>query len=110
MRPISRIVVPRSSDTDSILRVILAVECKGSASQKSFSHRHFRIGGWPRFQRLLNPRRGTIGVSGGSRDSGRLEAVPLDSELFDLRFERLPGYAQLGRSTGGPSDDALRLS
>ena len=42
--------------------------------------------------------------------SGRLEAVPLDSQLFDLRFERLPGYAQLGRSTGRPPDDALRLS
>src|SRR5437879_7801450 len=42
--------------------------------------------------------------------SGRLEAVPLDSQLFDLRFERLPGYAQLGSSTGGPPDDTLRLS
>src|SRR3989442_13251370 len=42
--------------------------------------------------------------------SGRLEAVPLDSQLFDLRFERLPGYAQLGSSTGGPPDDALPLS
>src|SRR6185295_18820439 len=42
--------------------------------------------------------------------SGRLEAVPLDSQLFDLRFERLPGYAELGSSTGGPPDDALRLS
>jgi len=42
--------------------------------------------------------------------SARLEAVPLDSQLLDLRVERLPGYAQLGRSAGGPPDDALRLS
>ena len=119
--------MPCSSDTDSILRVIPAVECKGSASRKSFNYRNFRIGGGPLLQRLLNPRRRTIGVSGdfaspnvASRTeqtahaelapmsvrradrSGRLEAVPLDSQLFDLRFERLPGYAQLGSSTGGP--------
>src|SRR5438132_3715754 len=102
IRPISRIVVPCSSDTDSILRVIPATECKGSASRKSFPYRNFTIDGGPLLQRLLNPRR--------ADRSGRLEAVPLDSQLFDLRFERLPGYAQLGRSTGGPPDDTLRLS
>src|SRR5713226_6233132 len=102
IRPISRIVVPRSSDTDSIRRVIPAVECKGSASRKSFNYGNFRIGGGPLFQRLLNPRR--------ADRSGRLEAVPLYSQLFDLRFERLPAYAQLGSSTGRPPDDALRLS
>jgi phospholipid transport system substrate-binding protein len=36
--------------------------------------------------------------------------VPLDSQLLDLRVERLPGYAQFGSSTGGPPDDAVRLS
>ena len=108
--------MPCSSDTGSILRVIPAVECKGSASRKSFNSRYFRIGGGPLLQRLLNPRRGTISASGGFRAiepsgrSGRLEAVPLDSQLFDLRFERLPGYTQLGRSTGGTPDNALRLS
>src|SRR6267142_3183410 len=138
IRPISRIVVPCSSDTHSILRVILAVECTGSASRKSFNYQKFRIGGGPLFQRLLNPRVGPsasrtglarfclsnvawrteqpapaglapMSVSRADR-SGRLEVVPLDSQLFDLRFERLPGYAQLGSSTGGPADDAFRLS
>src|SRR6267142_7089455 len=136
IRPISRIVVPCSSDTDSILRVIPAVACKGRATRKSLNYRNFGIGGEPPFQRWLNPRRGTIGVSGGLCDlvyptqlgelsqlpravpmsvsradrSGRLEAVRLDSQLLDLRYKCLPGYAQLGSSTGRPPDDALRLS
>src|ERR1700716_557265 len=54
---------------------------------------------------------GPRGRLGARRDgSGGLEEEPLDSQLFDLRFERLPGYAQLGSGTGGPPDDAIRLS
>src|SRR3979411_1950882 len=58
----------------------------------------------------MGPSASRAGLVTRADRSGRLEAVPLDSQLFDLRFERLPGYAQLGSSTGRAPDDTLRLS
>ena len=51
---------------DSIRMVIPRLSAR-AAPVEVVSYRNFRIGGASFFQRLLNPRRGTIGVSGGSR-------------------------------------------
>jgi hypothetical protein len=79
-----------------------------SASRAGLGRFCLSNGAW-RTEQAAHAELAPMSVSRADR-SGRLEAVPLDSQLFDLRFERLPGYAQLGSSTGRPPDDALRLS
>src|SRR5882724_7825061 len=94
--------VRRTAPRASLESIATAVPC-----QFPRITRQSRIELEPKFQHLPKLQRGPRG--GGSERLDGPEAMPVDSQLPDLRLERLPGYAELGGGTGSPRDRARAL-